>query len=777
MTLNAPANAPSGSSQVDLDAVTTLADLASVLRHLRRREARNRQGRELTYRQIAQRTGWSIGIVAGYLTGTAMPPTDRFDVLVLLLGATPDEVGPLATARDRVADARQRPERPEVTSVAEWPVPHELPAPPSDFVGREHHLSRLDEYLDASPARVPFAVVTGMAGVGKTALTLRWAHSALATFPDGQLYVDLRGYDPTEPVDPADALARFLHSLGVSSERVPLDLAERAARYRTLVAKRRMLIVLDNALSADQVRPLLPGSPLCTVVVTSRDSLAGLVSAEGAQRVHLDVLSTSESAVLLRSLIGDRVDDSPDAAGQLASYCGQLPLAIRVASDIAAHRHHVPLSELVEDLRNERTRLDVLDTGDVRTAVRSVLSWSYRTLTPGAARLFRLLGTGPGPDLPTAAVASLGRLDLGDTRRLLTELTRAHMLTETRPGRYGFHDVLRAYAAELAHNEGETSQAVRRLLDHYLGMAVAADRQLEPNRLPIDLVSPTDGVVLDRIDSLESAQTWFDDERPTLLAAIGLAAEFGYGEHVWQLPWAMADDLDRAGYWQELAAANALALEGTTDPVAQSRIRHSLARVAYRLGLIDTALEHYAHALEHLEELGDQHGQALAHTNLAGLYGETGRLRDAVRHCQQALAMFRSMGDTMGQALALNNLGYTQALLGEYAEAMQSCHEALALLQELDDRPTQGFAWDSLGYIHDHLGDLDEAIRCYRNAFAVHQESGDRYQQSIALTHLGDTFATAGQPDEARAAWKSSLAILEDLDHPDMDGLRSRLAN
>jgi hypothetical protein len=417
--VNVDSSASTISLEHDAAMVRTVPELARLLRFLRRREARKRDGAALTYRELAARTGWSHAIIGEYLAGTALPPSDRFDQLIQILGATRSELGALATARDRVEELR-RPNRAAAarTAATAERVPRELPAPVPGFVGRQTQLAELNRIAASvgQEAGLPIAAICGGGGVGKTALAVHWAHRRAADFPDGQLYIDLRGFSAREPVTAVDALGRFLHALGVDPDRVPAGVDERASRYRTLLAGRRMLVVLDNAVSAEHVRPLLPGSATCMVVVTSRDSLAGLVAADGAQRIQLDVLAESDGLSLLRSLLPDRVEAQPEEARELVRLCGGLPLALRVAAEVAASRPDEPLRDIVAELGGDPERLELLDAGDDPNTIRSVLSWSYRRLSSGAARLFRLLGADPGPDLSLAAAASLAGVSLSTAR-------------------------------------------------------------------------------------------------------------------------------------------------------------------------------------------------------------------------------------------------------------------------------------------------------------------------------------------------------------------------
>jgi tetratricopeptide (TPR) repeat protein len=802
---------PASTPGMDPSAVQTVADLATALRNLRRREARARSGRELTYRQIADRTGWSVSMIGSYFTGTIVAPTDRFDVLVELLGAPPDEARVMARARDRVAEVRRRAESP--ASPAEpAPPPRELPAAPTHFVGREKQQEQLrrialgdpagdptacdpstsretsgvetigtgttgvgttgfettvgegEVTAGAVPPQVPIVVITGMAGVGKTALALQWAHRWAPVYTAGNLYLDLRGYDTTEPLDPSDALAGLLHSLGLDDAQIPLDLSARAARYRTMLAGHRYLVLLDNVRNADQVRPLIPGEPRCAVVVTSRDSLAGLVSTSGATRVPLEPLTQAESADLLRRLLGDRVDDEPDAAAALAAYCGQLPLTIRVAAEIAAQRGGDRLSDVVADLRETRQRLDVLDTGEVHTTIRSVLSWSYRALSVEAARVFRLVGALPTLDLGVAALGSLAGRARAQVERSLTELVRAHLLVPSRPGHHRMHDLVHDYADELARveeDEGARAAAVRRFLDHLLHTAVAADRLLQRSRYPIPLAPPVEGAVVEVPGSVRDALSWFEAERATLLTATRLAAELGWRDHAWQLPWACANFLERAGLWQELAAASAVALDITTDPAALARIHGLMTRAASRLDLFDVAFDHDRAALAIWERLGDDFGQAAAHSSLASLHDRVGRLAEAAYHCERAHTLYGGLGHTAAQAAALNNLGHCRAGLGDHEAGLAACRASIALCEPLDDRGTMAYSWGTLGMIYREMAALAESVDAYHRAARLFREVGDRFNEATMVDELAVVYQALGDADLAADCSVLSAAIVD----------------
>jgi DNA-binding SARP family transcriptional activator len=675
------------------------------------------------------------------------------------------------------------------------PVPRELPANVPAFTGRAAELAKLDRLLtgpatsaEQAPAGGPgpaavISAVSGTAGVGKTALAVHWAHRAAGRFPDGQLYVNLRGYDPARPTTAAEALAGFLRALGVPGPDVPHAENERAARYRSLLAGRRMLVVLDNASHAEQVRPLLPGTPGCAVLVTSRDALAGLVARDGAARLDLGLLPLDEAVALLTELIGRRADDDPGATMELAEQCARLPLALRVAAELAAARPGLPLTALLAELADQQGRLDLFDAaGDPHTAVRAVFSWSYQQLSDESARMFRLLGLHPGPDISVPAAASLAAIAEAGARRLLHGLARAHLIAEHVPGRYAVHDLLRAYAAEQArHTDGDTDRdaAIGRVLDHYLHTAAGAARLLNPALEPVALAPLRPGAAAGQFADRQHALAWFDAEHQVLLAAVALAAGSGFDTDAWQLPWAMSPFLRARGHRQENAEFLRTALAAATrlgDTAAQALSGRLLAMACNALDDHDQARDHFASSLTLYQRLGNRLGEAKVHQNLVLLAERQGRYTDALAHAEQALHLFRVVGDKANEAGALNDVGWHHGLLGDYEQARVFCRQALALCEEVGHRWLEGAAWDSLGYAEHHLGHLAEAAACFQRALGLHRESGDRFDEAEVLTHLGDTRDAAGEPALAREAWRQALAILEDLRHPGAAQVRAKLA-
>jgi DNA-binding SARP family transcriptional activator len=665
-------------------------------------------------------------------------------------------------------------------------IPWELPPGVWHFTGRAGELTALTRLLDepAGPGMVVISAIGGTAGVGKTALAVHWAHKEAERFSDGQLYVNLRGYDPSgTPATTTGAIRRFLDALGVPPERIPASPEAQAGLYRSLLADRRMLIVLDNARDEQQVRPLLPASPGSLVLVTSRNQLSGLPAADGARLLTLDVLSHAEAVHMLTARLGTaRVAAEPSAVDQIASLCVCLPLALAVAAARAAARPGFPLAALADELADSASRLDALDAGDPAASIRVVFSWSVRQLSDQAARMFRLLSLHPGPDITVPAAAGLAALADADTRRLLRELARAHLIAEHIPGRYAFHDLLRAYAAEQAHHtDSDTNgrEAIGRVLDHYLHTAASAGRLLNPAKEPIALAPPRPGAAAAQPADRRQALAWFEAEHQVLLAVLTLAAGSGFDSHAWQLPWAVGHFLQRRGHWQEWAATQRTALAAATrlgDTAARAVSGRLLAMACAQLGDHDQACGHYASSLTLYQRLGNRHGEAKVHMGLSVLADRQGRYADALGHAEQALRLYQAIGDKANEAEALNHVGWSHGLLGDYQQTRAFCRQAVTLCAESGYSWLEGNVWDSLGYAEHHLGNLAEAVACYQRALSLYRESGDRAAEAEVLTHLGDTRHALGELVQAREAWQQALVILEDQRHPDTDEVRAKLA-
>jgi DNA-binding SARP family transcriptional activator/tetratricopeptide (TPR) repeat protein len=666
-------------------------------------------------------------------------------------------------------------------------VPRQLPAAVRHFTGRDAALAELTALLGAArtnEAAVVIAAVDGPPGVGKTALAVRWAHQVAAEFPDGQLYVNLQGFDPSgEIVQAQTAIRGFLDAFGVPSGHIPSSPQAQAGLYRSLLAGKRVLIVADNARDAAQVRPLLPGSPGCLMVVTSRARLTGLAAAEGAHLLTLGAMPAGEASELLACRVGAaRATAESAAIDELVRLCGRLPLALTVAAARAAARPRMSLTALAAELANAAGPLPGLETRDPATDVRTVFSWSCQTLPDRPARMFRLLGMHPGADITVPAAAALADIPQDDARAALGTLAMANLTDEHAPGRFTLHDLLRAYAAEQAAQrepQAERLAAIQRVLDYYLYTSHAAALVLNPYRVSVPVLPPPrPGSAPERLDGHRQALAWFEAEQQVLLGCVSLAAETGSDACAWILPWAMTEFLDRRGHWHEWAALQLTALAAATrlgDLAGQATARRALATACIRLTDYRQAQAQLAACLRLHRQRGDRSGEAHARHSLGRVAEGQGRYADALRHDQQALGLFREAADQAGQALALNAIGWYHLLLGRPQQARTFCQQALTLYRETGRLVGQAQAWDSLGYAEHHLGRLDHATTCYQQALGIFRDLGELFGQADTLARLGDTRAAAEDLPAARDAWQQAAGILEDLHHPAVAQVRAKL--
>ncbi|WP_033337467.1 tetratricopeptide repeat protein [Catenuloplanes japonicus] len=626
------------------------------------------------------------------------------------------------------------------------PVPAQLPGDVPDFIGRADELSRLDALLDAST--VVISALSGTAGVGKTALAVRWAHHARAGFPDGQLYINLRGYDAERPVTAGEALARFLRALGLPGQDVPLDVDERADRYRSLLDGRRMLIVLDNAASVAQVRPLLPGTPGCLTLVTSRDGLPGLVARHGARRLDLDLLPHTDALLLLRRLIGPRCDEDPAATAELAERCARLPLALRVAAELALSRPSVTLRQLTGELADERRRLTMLDAGgDPETGVRAVFSFSYRQLPEPAARAFRLLGLHPGPDVEPYAAAALLGTPVADARDLLETLAGAH-LVQRGAGRYTLHDLLRAYASELAFLDGDETGTTR-LLDAWLFTARTAMDTLHPAERDrhVPLVPPATPIA--PVGEPMAAQVWLDEERANLAASVAYAAVHGHPGHAVRLTVTLLRYLEGGGHVAEAIAMHTharAAAQLTGDTAAEAQLLTNLGLVYSQQGRFDQAGEHLRAAIDLARRCGDHEAETRALGNLGHVDSWLGRYDDAAARLREALALCRRTGNRAGEARVLGNLGQVYRRQGRHADADRHLREAVTLCRAVSDHIGEAYALVSLGHVAAGQGRLEDATDCHLAALTLFRRSTERGGEALALDGLGTAELALGDP-------------------------------
>jgi len=671
------------------------------------------------------------------------------------------------------------------TAIRQTELPAQLPMAVRGFTGRDGELARLAAILasaEGESAAVVISAVSGMAGVGKTALAVHWARRVESAFPDGQLYVNLRGFDPQgSVVPPTEAVRGFLDALGVRPERIPPGLEAQVGLYRSLLTGRRMMVVLDNARDEEQVRPLLPGAVGCMALVTSRNRLTGLAATEGAHLLAVDPLTPAAARDVLSERLGaGRVAAEAAAVADVVTWCAGLPLALAVVSARAAAQPRRPLGALADELREAGGRLDALDGGEESSQVRAVFSWSYSALSPAAARLFRLLALHPGPDLDQRAAAALSGAPPERVRPLLTELTGGHLLVEHAPGRYAFHDLLRVYAGELVtayDDEWERRSALRRMMDHYLHSARAADVLVTPQPNPVDVPAPKSGANPLEFEDYGRAQDWLLDEHLVLLAIVR-RPQPGFDAHVWRLVTVLTTFLDRHGYWQALLTAGHRALaaaEREGDLTGRAGAHRGLGLALDRLKCPEPAREHYLRALELFAAAGSEAGQARTHQHLSRMSGGQDNAELALEHAYRSLEHYRAAGDRAGQAAVLNHIGWRQAHLGDHLRALAHCEQALELAREAEDVDGQAHISDSLGYIHHQLGSYQQAVDRYRQAAQLFHATGERHSEAACLICLGDSHRSAGQSEAAHEVWTRALALTAELGMPDDDPLRTGL--
>jgi len=657
-------------------------------------------------------------------------------------------------------------------------APRQLPAAVDGFAGRAATLAALDDLVgrpdDTRSPSSRIAVIAGTAGIGKTTLAVHWAQQIAGRYPDGQLYIDLRGYDPSGEALPPDAAIReFLDALQVPPHHIPDGPAAQAGLYRSLLAGRRMLVLLDNARDADQVAPLLPGAPRCLVVTTSRDHLAKLVMTYGARPFTLDLLSPDEARRLLASRLGEgRIAAEPGATDEIVRRCAGLPLALAiVAARAAIHPAHT-LSALADELG------DALGALDQAADVCAIFSWSYGTLDEAAARVFRLVaGAHPCPDCSTSAAASLAGIPVSGGRASLADLTSANLLTEHAPGRYSCHDLLRAYAAELCEAEdADRDAARRRLVDHYVHTARAAALQLDGDDGAVALDPAQSGVSVDGFTGPEESMAWFTAERSVLRAALDLAVDLGQDRDVGHLARSLSFFLHRRGRWHErveIQEAAVAAARRLGDPAAETRALHNLGWALADLERFDAAHRSLDAALERSQD--DPSGQAWTHYYRDIIFAIQGREADALDAARRAYDLFEQQGDQVGQAIVLTDLGWHHGRLGDHDLALEMCEQALVLHQKLGNRGHEAHAWSCLAEIHVQVGEPDEAVGCYRQASELFREIGDLYAEASILAHLGASYHLAGDSTAADEHWRRAHVVLSDLDPSTIDQIHTQL--
>ncbi|GAA0259415.1 hypothetical protein GCM10010492_70460 [Saccharothrix mutabilis subsp. mutabilis] len=660
-------------------------------------------------------------------------------------------------------------------------VPRQLPAAGDLFTGRAAELAALDRLLTISSSNraMVISAIAGTGGIGKTWLALHWAHRNIEAFPDGQLFVDLRGFSPIgQPTAPVEAVRGFLDALGMDPARRPTDPDALVGLYRSLVAGRQMLIVLDNAGTSEQVVPLLPGGDSYTVLVTSRHRLPGLVARHGAHPLPLDVLSNAEARALLVTALGaDRVAADEHAVEELIGLCRGLPLALGVIAARTRSHPHLPLSEIAAELRS--LGLDALAEQDLIVSVPAVLSWSLHHLDDRQRETFSLLGIAPGPDIGLPAAANLTGLPERETHTVLGALVDACLLDRTPGGRYAMHDLVRAYAADLAHDDLPASvrrAALERVVDFYLHTAHTASGLANAHRAPAPFDPPVPAVALQPLSDVPAALAWLDAHHAHLLAAQRTAAE----HHRHQVVWLLASDLSifhtRQGRHHDDLVTWQAALKAAArlpHPVSRIRALVLLGRACSRLDRHPQAIEHMNRALALAERHHEPAEQAHIHQEFAIAWIRQGDDRRALEHLQHALDLYRLLGQPRWEADMLNMLAWRTAHLGEFDTAREHCQAAIDLLSRHPYPDGEAATHDTLGYIGHHTGHFEQSIGHYRQALALRRALGNTTGFADTLERLGHPHAALGEYEQARALWVEAVQLYREQDR-DADAERVR---
>ena len=732
----------------------------------------------------------SPSTIRGWLRHGRLPRSDDtfLAVLRLLRVERPAELMSLLraarqTETDQRGSEREPPAQEPARRPAARPVPRQLPAVLSDFVGRMDALATLDGALtrtDAGGSRhmAVFSIV-GAAGIGKTSLALRWAHGNLEEFPDGQLFVDLRGFGPSEtPVSPSVAVCGFLTTLGVPTADIPTDVDDQAALYRSLLSGRRMLVLLDNARDIRQVLPLLPGSSTCTVLVTSRTWLTGL-QVRGARLIELDTLPDEEAQALLVARIGTvAASTQADSVSALVRFCAGLPLGLAIVAARATAQQELPLACLVEELAAETNRLDALDTGDVGSSARAVFLWSYRALPTEAARAFRLLSLATGPDIGLDACAALFGTQRAVARALLDDLVAAHLVQEHRRNRYRMHDLLRIFSSECLRDDESVAahqEAVSRLVDWFVRAADAASHLIAPQRRRVlSPVAPDDSA----FQTYDAALEWFSVEHRNVAAAVELAAEWRLYDLTWKSAIIMFSYYNLAKSWREFLSSLGTAL----DAAARAGSDFGRAWVLNAMGVTYGNLEHYEEATSYLEQslvlwraVGDQRGASMSLNNLGESHRLAGHYERAVEYYEMDRQLCRDIGDEDGESICLNNLGKAWLALGDTAEAIRCQCQALEIRHRVKDLHEEAEVLSDLGEAYRRCQQYSRSSQSYQLALTAYQTAGDALGAAQVVVSLAELAYERGELREARQRAREALSISAKVNEDVAPSLRRQI--
>jgi DNA-binding SARP family transcriptional activator len=683
--------------------------------------------------------------------------------------ATPGAAGPPSVPPDGGRAPINR--LPGIRSV----FPAQLPADLPYFTGRDEAQRRTLSLINGhalTQVSTPVLAIDGIPGIGKTSLAIHLAHQLSDIYPDGQLYVDLQGFDREESeLPPAEALQGFLNALGVPDAEIPVARHARSGLYRSVLAGRRILVVLDNAHSVEQVRPLLPGAPGCLVLVTSRKRLTGLATAHGAHLMTLDVLSPDDARSFLISRIGEaRTSADPEAVDEIIARCGRLPLALAmVAARALVHSDH-RLSDIARELRDAPGGLDGFCGDDVGSDIRAVFSWSYRMLGADAARMFRLLSLHPGPDIAIPAMASLAGVPLTEARLLVGELVRTGLLREHLVGRYSAHDLIRAYAQELVHlyDDGQArDHAFERLVSHYRQTAYQADLFLRPSYV-LDPPEPREAVATTALSDDNQAIAWFTADRQVIKAVIQREIENGHATSAWRLASSLQRFHQREGWWHDWASISRACLRAVAtsgDDFGRAYVTRALSGAEYHLGNRESATALLYESLDLFVMLGDRWQEAMIYHNLGQVCDAEKNYLDALAHFERALRIFESLGERYRQAISLCCIGSAHTALGRPDICMDLITRATSIADALGDAELQGHCfWTRAECLHAR-GDLSAALAAWRSAATLFEQTSYRIGLVDTLLHQGDTSLALGDPAGARATWQRALDLLGSQRH------------
>lgn len=660
------------------------------------------------------------------------------------------------------------------------PIPRQLPVDTRIFVNRAADLKWLDDTIDDIDAELRFGtvgIITGTAGVGKTSLAVHWSHRVRERFPDGQLHVDLRGYDPGSPVSAMQALERLLRALDVAASAIPAELEARASLYRSLLAERRILVLLDNAANVSQVRPLLPGTVGCLVLITSRSRLSGLVAREGAYRRTLRVLSEPEAIDLVRATIGDyRSTDNVDDIAELARLCARLPLALRIAAERASSQPQTPLGDLIRDLRDESSLWDMLGSDDDADAVRAVFAWSYRALSEDAAKMFRLLGLHPGPEFELLAAAALAGSRPQSARHVLDILTGVHLLEQPARDRYQFHDLLRAYAGDQAHNDESVEgrrAALQRMLLWYLHSLDAAVTASDYQNRAFPLDPPGPDITPASISSHNEAIEWYEKERTNLVAAVVTAQDLGSYEIAWRLSGILRSIYIFRHPFDDWLMTGRIGLDSARrigDRFGEAYIMFSLGMAHMQRRQPQESLAYFEQSSAIQQEIGDRLGESQSLTGQGQTHLRLRQLTEAQFCLENAHIIAHELGVVTNEAFILHVLGHVYIELNQPERAADHLARAIGMLREIDNRAAEIDASLNLSEAQRELGHIAEAETTIRRTLEMAADAHDDVATAYAMMELGRTQLADDHAEESLVSFQQAAILQRQLGNPSREG-------